>query len=41
MSTTATQVDDVGQQTRSDPTAIRPFQKSFPEGGAQPSCAGE
>ena len=31
MSTTATQ-QDAGQQTSSDPTAIRPFQVSFPEG---------
>jgi hypothetical protein len=31
MSTTATQHDDVGQQTSSDPTAIRPFEVSFPE----------
>src|SRR5277367_6283982 len=31
MSTTATEQDDVGQQTSSDPTAIRPFQVSFPE----------
>ncbi len=31
MSTTATQHDAVGQQTGSDPTAVRPFQVSFPE----------
>ena len=31
MSTIATQHDDVGQQTSSDPTAVRPFQVSFPE----------
>src|ERR1700677_471619 len=31
MSTTATQQDDVGQQTSSDPTAIHTFQISFPE----------
>src|SRR5271166_3684227 len=30
MSTTATQ-QDAGQQTGSDPTAVRPFQISFPE----------
>jgi Epoxide hydrolase N terminus len=31
MSTIATQHDDARQQTSSDPTAIRPFQISFPE----------
>src|SRR5271156_2688769 len=31
MSTIATQHDDVGQQAGSDPTAVRPFQVSFPE----------
>ncbi len=31
MSTIATQHDDVGQRTGGDPTAVRPFQVSFPD----------